>query len=125
MSTIVVTTAQDVTVDTFVQAAAEGKVKFYRQRSNGTYRHVQFLADGTEAREVAEWVANERQEGKTMKEIAKDMHLSVPSVRRILNSLLLTEEVEEYDAEDIEPLLAEAPAEAEALVGPVKEDGTF
>lgn len=136
MSNIAVTTEQGVTVETFVKAAAEGKVRFYRVRENGTYRHIQFLADGTKEREVAEWIAGQREEGVTMKAIASDINLSVPSVRRILNSLLLTEEVEEYDESDIEPLLAETEEEAAeatettetpaaVVLGPLKADGTF
>lgn len=107
MSNIAITAVAGTTVETFVQGAVEGSVKFYTLRSNGTYRHIPFLADGTKDREVAEWVADQREQGTTMKAIATEMHMSVPSVRRVLNSLLLTEEVEEYDTEEIAEILAD------------------
>lgn len=107
MSGIAITAAAGTTVETFVQAAAEGSVKFYRLRDNGTYRHIPFLAADSKDRETAEWVAEQREEGVTMKAIAADMHMSIPSVRRVLNSLLLTEEVEEYDTDEIAEILAD------------------
>ena len=110
MSNIAITAQQGTTVETFVKGAVEGSVKFYTLRSNGTYRHIPFLAEGSTEREVAEWVASQREEGVTMKAISVEMHLSVPSVRRVLNSLLLTEEVEEYDTDEIAEILAEQAA---------------
>lgn len=105
MSTIVTTVQDTTTVETFQTEATEGKVKFHRERSNGTFRRVQYLAAGTAEREVAEWVAVQREEGKTMKAIAAEMHVSVPTVRRTLNALLLTQEIEEADAEDLQDLV--------------------
>lgn len=106
MSTIVTTVQATTTVDTLLPEAAEGKVKFHRERGNGTFRRIQFLADGTEAREIAEWIQSEREEGKTMKGIAAEMHVSVPTVRRMLNSLLLTQEMEDLDTDETAELLA-------------------
>ena len=120
-STIAITAAAGTTVETFVEAAAKGTVKFYTIRENGTYRHIPFLGAGTVEREVAEWVAMQREEGVTMKAIAAEMHLSVPSVRRVLNSLLLTQEVEEYDTDDIATILAE---QGETVTGTVVEEAT-
>jgi DNA-binding NarL/FixJ family response regulator len=100
MTTIVATVLPTTTVDTVVEQAAEGQVQFHRQRANGTTRRVQYLAEGTTDREVAEWVLIQRSEGKTMKALAAEMHVSVPTVRRMINALLLTWEVED-DAEDI------------------------
>jgi DNA-binding NarL/FixJ family response regulator len=121
MTTIVTTVQATTTVDTLVPEAAEGKVKFHTQRSNGTFRRVQFLAEGTKDREVAEWVAAQREEGVTMKAIAAEMHVSVPTVRRMLNALLLTQEIEEADQDEKADLVfgadyveesAEAPAQS-------------
>jgi hypothetical protein len=103
--------AEGTTVETFPTALAEGKVKFYRLRDNDSTRHIPFLADGTPDREVGEWVLLQREEGVTMKAIAKGMHASVPSVRRLINATLLAQEVEEFEQEDIEDLLAEAAVE--------------
>lgn len=120
MSSIVTTVTPTTTVDTVAAEAAEGKVKFHRERANGTTRRVQFLAEGTTDREVAEWVVAERAEGKTMKAIAAEMHVSVPTVRRMINALLLTWEVEE-DAAD----MLEGAVVVQVVEGPVQADGTF
>jgi DNA-binding NarL/FixJ family response regulator len=119
MTTILITATTPVDADTLVPAAAEGKVKFHRERANGTTRRVQFLAEGTAEREVAEWVVVQRGEGRTMKAIAAEMHVSVPTVRRLINALMLTWEVEE-DAEDLLDTVVVATVE-----GPLKADGTF
>lgn len=111
MSTIAVTViTADVTPETFLEAAAKGTVRFHTVRANGSTRRVQFYAADTKAREEAEWVAEQRADGRTMKAIAEELHMSVPSVRRMLNALLLAEEVEGYEPEEVEELLAEAAA---------------
>lgn len=115
MNTIAVTVVTtDVTPDNFLEAAASGKVRFHTVRANGSTRRVQFYAEGTKAREEAEWVREQRDEGRTMKDIAAELHLSVPSVRRVLNALLLAEEVEGYEPEEVEELLASPEATPEA-----------
>lgn len=108
MSTIEIRVTEAVTVENFRAEAAKGTVQFYRVRGNGTTRHIPFYAEGSEAREVAEQVSEWREEGKTMQAIAADLHMSVPSVRRMLNSLLLSEEVDGYDEEEIAEILADA-----------------
>jgi hypothetical protein len=119
MNTIEIRVTEAVTVENFRQQAAEGNVQFYRVRGNGTTRHIPFFAEGTKDREVAEWVAEQREDGVTMKALATELHLSVPSVRRILNSLLLSEEVDEYEDEDIAEILAVANEGTEPEVGEV------
>lgn len=99
MTGIVTTVSTSTTVDTLATEAAEGVVKFHTLRSNGTTRRIQFLVEGSPEREVAEWVVGQRNEGVTMKTIAAQMHVSVPTVRRMINALLLTWEVEEDAAE--------------------------
>lgn len=122
MSNIAVTITEGTTVDTFPTAVAEGRVRFYSVRGNGTTRHMQYLTG--KDREIAEWVVQQREEGVTMKAIAAEALMSVPTLRRLINALALTEEVDEYDAEDIAALLAEAfdgteaPAPAVSLVHP-------
>lgn len=122
MSGFVTTTSTAVNADNLATEAAQGNVKFHTLRANGTTRRVQFLAEGTPEREVAEWVMAQRGEGVTMKAIASEMHVSVPTVRRMINALLLTWEVEDE---------AEAILDGESFValptaeGPALEDGTF
>jgi FixJ family two-component response regulator len=121
MSTIAITATKPVTIDTFVEAVNTEAVKFHTVRSNGTTRRVRVLT--AEEREVANWVQAQREEGMTMKEIAKEMSLSVPSVRRLINRALLTEEVLEGDVEEQEEWVALAATVAPQ--GPLKEDGSF
>lgn len=122
MTAIVTTVTATTTEATLVSEAAEGKVQFHTERGNGTFRRIQFLAEGTPEREVAEWVAAQREEGVTMKAIAAEMHVSVPTVRRMINALLVTQEAEEDAAAVLE---AAAYIVDNAPVGPVQEDGSF
>jgi hypothetical protein len=103
--TVAIKTDKPVTADTMLAALTAGDIVLHKVRGNGTFRKVHFLADGTKEREVAEWVANERAEGKRMKDIAKDALLSVAAVRRILNDLALTEELEEAEADELDAML--------------------
>jgi uncharacterized protein HemX len=80
-------------------AAASGKVKFYRQRGNGTTRHMAYFAPSTEARKTAETVQKRRENGDTIGAIAEDLNASVATVRRMINRLLLAQAIEagQYD----------------------------
>lgn len=109
------------TASEFLEAAEQGKVKVYRERGNGTLRHIPFLAEGTAEREIAEWVREQREE-RTMRDIAAEIHESVPSVRRRLNALEITEEVEAYEDEDITEILAAASTLAAAADAAVAAD---
>lgn len=110
----IVTVSADTTTDNFAQHAAEGKVLFHRERANGTFRRVHFLADGTQEREYAEWLRAEREAGKTMKALAIETHFSIATLRRWLNDLLLTETIEEADQDELaEMLLGAAEVAAE------------
>ena len=119
MTGTVVTTSTVVTAENLAAEAAQGNVKFHTLRNNGTTRRVQFLTEGTPEREVAEWVMAQRGEGVTMKTIAADMHVSVPTVRRMINALLLTWEVED----EAEALLDGV--DLNVVEGPAKADGTL
>lgn len=124
IATVVTTVTATTTVDTLVAEATEGSVKFHTFGGNGKYRRVQFLAEGTVARDTAEWITAQRNEGRSMKSIAAEMHVSQPTVRRMINALVLTQEVEE-DADELlagEVWIAEAAA---LTAGPLQADGTF
>lgn len=108
MSTIEIRVTESVTVANFREELAKGNVQFYRVRGNGTTRHIPVFVEGTKEFEVAEYVAEQREEGATMKALAAELHMSVPSVRRLINSYLLSDEVAGYEQEDIEELLADA-----------------
>lgn len=105
MTAIAIQATTDTTAATLIADLTSGAAKLYKERDNGTFRRVHFLADGTEAREHAEWVAAQREDGRSMKDIAAEINLSVSAVRRMLNDLALTEELEDMGAEDMADLL--------------------
>lgn len=102
---IAVVATTDTTAATLISDLTNGVAKLYKERENGTYRRVHFLADGTKEREHAEWIVWQREEGRSMKAIATELHISVSAVRRMINDLALTEELEEMDNEDLAELL--------------------
>lgn len=113
MTTITATSVKTVTVDTFAEAVQAEEVKFHTIRANGTTRRIRVLTG--DDLEVAEWIMEQREEGVTMKDIAKEMSVSVPTVRRMINRYLLTEEVLEADEADAAEWVELAEANREAL----------
>lgn len=76
-------------------------VRLYRERGNGTHRALPYLADGSPARMVADYLAASREAGAPVPAIAADTHLSRATVRRTLDALALTEEIEDGDHDDL------------------------
>lgn len=105
MTAIAIQATTDTTAATLIADLTSGVAKLYKERDNGTFRRVHFLATDTKDREHAEWVALQREEGRSMKAIATELHVSVSAVRRMLNDLALTEELEDMAAEDLAALL--------------------
>lgn len=68
------------------------EARYYRARANGTTRHVPLLAG--DALKLAQDIRERRtgEHPETMRQIAASLHRSVSSVRRLLNSLALTEQ---------------------------------
>jgi hypothetical protein len=118
MTALLITAAATTTPATFLSDAAAGSVLFHKERGNGTTRRVHFLVEGTEARELANFILFCRENGQSMKLVASELHMSVAAVRRSLNDLLMTLELEAMDAEELADLLTgadelvEEPAEA-------------
>lgn len=111
-----VITTTDINTTDVLASLNKGTATVHSERDNGTFRRRHFLAEGTKDREIAEWVSAQRTgqepEGdeagwlpRTMKDIANEMHVSVSAVRRILNDLALTEEIEEMEEEELSELL--------------------
>lgn len=126
MTTFTATATKHITAEAFVAAVLNEDVKFHTVRADGTTRRIRVLTG--EELEVAEWVMEQREEGVTMKAIAKEMSVSVPTVRRMINRYLLTEEVTEASEDEAAEWaeLAEANLEATAAMeGPLKADGSF
>jgi len=101
MAVIAITVTSNSTPKSFRRDAAEQKIKFHTERGDGTYRRVHYLAENTLERQTGEWVVNQRTVGRTMRQIANEMHVSIPTVRRILNDMMLTQEIEEASEEDL------------------------
>jgi hypothetical protein len=77
-----------------------GQLEAYRVRGNGTVRLVRLLPVGSTGREVAEGIYDEVEDGRTIQAISRELHSSVPTVRRMLEALELTEEIEAGDWDD-------------------------
>lgn len=71
----------------------------YTERANGTQRHLELCPLGSTRRDTAEWISERLDAGATVNQVARELHLSTPTVRRFLLALELTEAVEagEYD----------------------------
>lgn len=78
-------------------AAKAGKATFHVRRSDGTFRRMAYLPPGSAARKTAEKVEEKRAKRMSMKDIAKGMHVSIPTVRRIINNLELSRHIEAGD----------------------------
>lgn len=81
-------------------ACAAGTVRLYRVRATGTTRAVPYLAEDNLQREVAEWLATAIEEGQSLRAVATDTGLSLPTARRLVTALAITEEIEAGDWDD-------------------------
>jgi hypothetical protein len=113
MELVITTTAPATDI---VAALTDGTAHVHSVREDGTTRRRHFLT-GT-AREHAEWVRLQRTgqtadeaEGveavtpRSMSSIARELHVSIAAVRRMLVDLAITEELEEMEADELEALL--------------------
>lgn len=114
---IVITAAADTT--DLSAALATGTAQVHSEREDGTLRRRHFLA-GADL-EHALWVRLQREgqdedkaEGivavapRSMARIAKELHVSIAAVRRILIDLAITEELENAEQDELEAMLAGA-----------------
>lgn len=74
------------------------EAKFHKVRANGTTRAIPTYPVGTAARETAEAMDAARTGGATVAAVAAAFHVSVPTVRRMLQSLALTQQQEKAAA---------------------------
>lgn len=87
------------TTSPLAAACEAGTVRLYRLRANGTRRAVPYLTG--DAREVAEYYAEQREAGQSVAAIATEAGTSRPTLRRALAALALTEEIEAGDHDDL------------------------
>ena len=82
---------------TITAISTKPTVEFYKPSG----RHLNYLELGTVRREHAEWVRFQREQGKTMKAISAEAGVSVPTLRRLLTELALTEAVEAGEMDEV------------------------
>lgn len=76
----------------------QGLLSAYRVRENGTMRHLELYPLGSTAREAAEWISDRiDMDGATVQAVARELHVSTPTIRRYLEGLELTEDIEAGD----------------------------
>lgn len=72
-----------------------GELHAYRVRENGTMRRLALLPLGSTERETAEWISDAvDMDGRSVQSVSRELHVSTPTVRRFIESLELTEEIE-------------------------------
>lgn len=94
---IFATVEADAVAQPLQQAAAAGKAIFHIRRSDGTLRRMSYLPPGSAHRRLAERIDRAREKGVPMKDIALKQHVSIPTVRRIINNLELSRHIESGD----------------------------
>jgi hypothetical protein len=73
----------------------QGELMAYRVRGNGTMRHVSLYPVHSTDREVAEFISDRvDMDGASVQAVARELHVSTATVRRYLEGLELTEEIE-------------------------------
>lgn len=106
-----------------IGALSVGTAQVHSEREDGTLRRRHFLT-GKELEEAL-WVRLQREgqdadeaEGivavspRSMASIAKELHVSIAAVRRILIDLAITEELEASDQDELEAMLVGSVEEA-------------
>lgn len=96
-SAILATVDPNTVAPSLQQAAAAGRAVFHIQRGDGSLRRMSYLPPGSAARRLAERIDKARAKKVPMKDIAAKMHVSVPTVRRIINNLELSRHIEAGD----------------------------
>lgn len=97
MTTFILSAARTVTAAEMGTAAtmlAAGTLTAHSVRANGTTRHLELAPLGSTRRDAAEWVSERLEDGASVRTVARELHVSVPTVRRMLLALELTEEIE-------------------------------
>lgn len=79
-----------------------GELAAYRVRGNGTMRHVSLYPVHSTERETAEFISDRIDvDGASVQAVARELHVSTATVRRYLEGLELTEEIEADEWEDL------------------------
>jgi hypothetical protein len=92
-----------------------GQLVAYSERANGTTRRLELCPVGSTRRDTAEWISERLDDGAPLKTVAGELHVSVPTVRRFIMALELTEEIEAGEWDDVW-------ADAQGFAAPVDLD---
>lgn len=105
MTTFILAPAARVTAD---QVLADpkamldaGQLVAYSERANGTVRRLELAPVGSTRRDTAEWISEEVDKGRSVRQVAAELHVSASVVRRFLLALELTEEIEAGEWDDV------------------------
>lgn len=100
-TSVVATVAPDAVAPTLQAAAAAGKATFHVRRTDGSLRRMAYLPPGSQQRKLAEKIVamRDKKPPVPMKDIAANLHVSIPTVRRMINNLELTQHIEKGDAQ--------------------------
>lgn len=80
----------------------QGLLNAYRVRANGTMRHLELCPLGSTMRDAAEWVSDAVDvDGRSVQSVGRELNVSAATVRRYLESLELTEEIENDEWSDL------------------------
>lgn len=105
MTTFILSAARGTTAANIVASPLAmldaGHLAAYSERANGTTRHLELCPVGSTRRDTAEWISEQVDEGRSLRAVAAELHVSLPTVRRALMSLELTEEIEAGDWDQV------------------------
>jgi hypothetical protein len=105
MTTFILSAARGTAADQIVASPLAmldaGHLNAYSERANGTTRHLELCPVGSTRRDTAEWISEQVDEGRSLRAVAAELHVSVPTVRRALMALELTEEIEAGDWDQV------------------------
>lgn len=114
--------AEKVTGTHLLEAVYGGKVRFAKVRGTGTLRSWPVLEPGSKDRAEAEAIVSAK---RSVSEVAKERHVSVATVRRLLTALEFTLELEGMNAKEkaaVAKVANENAAEQPAKEAPKKEE---
>lgn len=80
----------------------QGFLQAYRVRGNGTMRHISLYPLDSTMRETAEYISDRvEMDGASVTRVSSELHISPATVRRFLEGLELTEEIESGEWDDL------------------------
>lgn len=105
MTTFILAAARHATADQIIadpKAMLDaGLLVAYSERANGTTRRLELAPVGSTRRDTAEWISERLDDGRSVRQVAAELHVSTSVIRRFLLALELTEEIEAGEWDDV------------------------